>query len=143
MRIVRTAKAHVNDIVRIGKSHWFYEEWITKKYIENTLNNRGFHFTAFVDGKIAGSIMVVEEDIPKFWIFYFIVDKNYRRTGIGTALLKRVTEKMKKDEFLFVDLAYTDRTGMNFYKNNNFKVMGKVNNWFEKGKSAVIMAKKI
>ena len=85
MRIVRTAKAHVNDIVRIGKSHWFYEEWITKKYIENTLNNRGFHFTAFVDGKIAGSIMVVEEDIPKFWIFYFIVDKNYRRTGIGTA----------------------------------------------------------
>jgi len=58
---------------------------LQKKYIENTLNNRGFHFTAFVDGKIAGSIMVVEEDIPKFWIFYFIVDKNYRRTGIGTA----------------------------------------------------------
>lgn len=143
IKIVKTTISHVNDIVRIGKKHWFYEDWVTKKYIENTLNNRGFHFTALADGKIIGSIMVVELDIPKFWIFYFVIDRDYRRMGIGSALLKKVTGRMKKDEFLFVDLTYGDKTGMQFYKKNGFKIMGRVKNWFEKGKDGILLAKKL
>ena len=88
-----------------------------------------------------GSIMVVEEDYPKYWIHYFIVDKEYRRQGIGTALLQKVESKLPKNTFLFVDLEEKDKTAFSFYQNNNFEVMGTVKNWFT-GKEGIIMAKK-
>ncbi len=143
IKIVKTRPSHIYKILRIGKEQWYYEDWITKKYLNNTIKNRGFHFTALVDNKVVGSIMVVELDIPKFWIFYFAVRKKYQRHGIGTALLNKATREMKKNEFLFVDLTYGDATGMKFYRKNKFKLMGRVKNWFEKGQDGILMAKKM
>lgn len=142
-KIVKITEKHLKDLVSIGKSHWFYEKWLSIRYLKNTLDKRGFHFTAIINGKLVGSIMVVEEDYPKYWIFYFAVGKNYRRKGIGTALLKKIESKLKNGNFLFVDIEKSDKTGINFYSKNKFKVMGKVKNWFEKDRTGIIMAKEI
>lgn len=142
MRIVKTTKAHMKDFVRIGGQYWTYE-WVSLHYFENTLSTHGFHFTALIGKNVVGSIMVVEEDYPRFSLYFFAVDKNYQRKGIGTALLKKAESKMKKGTFLFLDTEKEDRIGIRFYKKNGFRAMGKVKNWFGSGRKGIILAKEI
>lgn len=139
--IAKSRNSHLSILTQIGKRQWPKEKWISRHYLYHTLQKKGFHFTALLNGKIVGSIMVVEEDYPKYWIHYFIVDKDYRRQGIGSALLRKVESKLPKNTFLFVDLEEKDKTAFSFYQNNNFEVMGTVKNWFT-GKEGIIMAKK-
>ncbi len=140
--IVATSRSHLSALARIGKTQWPNEKWITPGYLRITLQKEGAHYTALSDGKVVGSIMVVEEDFPKYWIHYFIVDAKLRRQGIGAALLRKVEEKLPRNAFLFVDLEKNDEVGISFYRKNGFKRMGKVKNWFE-GREGIILAKKI
>jgi len=40
IKIVKTRPSHIYKILRIGKEQWYYEDWITKKYLNNTIKNR-------------------------------------------------------------------------------------------------------
>ena len=140
--ILRTKSTHLPELVRIGTAQWPKEGWITRSYLHHTLRKKGFHYTAVLNKEIVGSIMVVEEDYQKFWIHYFGVKKNYRRQGVGSALLQRVISHLRTGNFLFVDLEKNDHTGLSFYRKNEFGVMGLVKGWFD-GKPGIIMAKKV
>ena len=143
-KLTPTQEAHLTILATIGKEQWPEENWITAPYLKTTLDKAGFHFTALEQHQQPiGSIMAVEEDYPKYWIHYFIVDQAYRRQGIGSQLLQKVEGKLKKGNFLFVDLEQIrDKEGVSFYLENGFKIMGKVKNWFD-GREGIILAKKI
>ena len=32
MEIIKTRKSHLKGLVSVGKSHWFYEKWLTESY---------------------------------------------------------------------------------------------------------------
>src|SRR3989338_5497761 len=135
--ILRTKSTHLPELVGIGTAQWPKEGWITRSYLHHTLRKKGFHYTAVLNKEIVGSIMVVEEDYPKYWIHYFVVKKNYRRQGVGSALLQRVISHLRTGNFLFVDLEKNDHTGLSFYRKNEFGVMGLVKGWFD-GKPGII-----
>ena len=142
LKIIPTTLSHLQRLARIGREQWPHENWITEAYLKITVAKKGIHYTALLNKAVVGSIMAVEEDYPKFWIHYLVVDKNYRRKGIGTALLKKIESKLAKGAFLLVDLEKNDRTGLAFYKKNGFLIQGKVKNWFE-GREGIIFGKKI
>lgn len=140
--IVKTHSYHLPQLALMGKEQWPREKWITSRFLLQTMMKKGVHVTAIIDGKTAGCIMVVEEDFPKFWIHYFIVDKKYRRQGIGSDLLQKVESKIPRHSTLFVDLEKKDHTGYSFYRKNGFKLMGTVKKWFI-SKEAIILAKQL
>ena len=139
--ILRTKSTHLPELVRIGTAQWPKEGWITRSYLHHTLRKKGFHYTAVLNKEIVGSIMAVEEDYPKYWIHYFVVEKKYRRQGVGSALLQRVISHLRTGNSLWVDLEKNDHTGFSFYRKKGFRVMGIVKGWFS-GKPGIIMAKK-
>ena len=141
IKIVRTKKKHLNGLLVVGKTNWEYK-WLNLEYLENTISKRGVHLTAFMDNKIVGSIMVVEEDYPKFWLYYFVVDKMHQRRGVGTALLKEAEARLPKGTLMFVDTSRLEKIGLKFYYKNGFKLMGKVKKWFV-NTEGIILAKKI
>ena len=143
MKIVKTKKSHLKGLLSVGKENWTYEKWLTKRFLSNTLESKGIHITALIGKRVVGGIMVLELDRPKFWIFFFAVAKDMQRKGIGTALLRKAGSGVSKNCFLFVDLTYNDKSGIKFYKKNGFRDMGKVKNWFESGKTGVMLAKKM
>ena len=143
MKIVETRRNHLKPLVQIGKQHWFYENWINTEYMSNTLDKKGFHFTAMLNGKVAGGVMIIEEDYPKYWIYFLAVDKSCQRRGIGTALMKQVEKKLKKKCVIFTDLEKNDVSGLKFYRKSGFIEMGKVREWFEGERKGIIMAKKV
>jgi len=116
IKIVKTNDKHLGHLVDIGKQHWIHENWIDTKYLKNTISKNGVHLTALVHNKIVGSVVAVEEDYPKFWLYYFAVHKAHQRKGVGTSLLKKAESKMKKGTWAFVDLEKSDKTGMILYE---------------------------
>ena len=142
IKIVKASKRHVKDFIRIGHQHWSYK-WITSRYFNNVLKTSGFHFVAVDGKKVVGGIMVVEEDYPRFEFYFLAVDKKHLRRGIGTALIKKVETRMKKGTYLFVDTSKYENDAIKFYKKVGFREMGRVKNWFERGITGIILAKKI
>lgn len=141
IKIVKTRNEHLKGLLDVGKTNWEYS-WLNLEYLKNTFSKRGVHLTAFIDGKIVGSIMVVEEDYPKFWLYYFVVDKKHQRKGVGKALLREAESRLSKGTMIFVDTSKLEKIGLRFYRKSGFKLMGKVKKWFV-GNDGIILAKKI
>jgi ribosomal protein S18 acetylase RimI-like enzyme len=141
VKIVKLKKIHLKSLAKLGKDTWPQEEWITEKYLRNTVKSNGVFLVALANRKVVGGILVSEQDYPKMWLYYFAVDKNYRRMGIGSSLLRAAEKKIKKSTMLFTDLEKSDVSGLKFYRKNGFVVAGKVNNWFPYGRTGIIMSK--
>lgn len=87
--------------------------------------------------------MVVEEDCPRFSLYFLAVDKGYQRRGIGTELIRKVESRMKKGTYLFLDTSKYEKDAIKFYRKMGFREMGHVKKWFERGTTGIMMAKKM
>lgn len=134
----------LDDLYRLGLEQFKGEFWFTKKFIKNTMRPPGVDFVACDKGKLVGVILAENLDKPKNWIFYFIVDKKYRRKGIGKMLLDAVQEKCSRDfPLLFVDVGVNDIEANNFYQKNGFLKQAQINDWFGIGEPGIIYSKKL
>lgn len=124
-------RSDLGEIYSLGKKEFYGEEWFSKKFLEDTFKRKTVSYVFENGGKIKGIIMVDILDKPKAWIFFFIVEKNLRRKGIGTLLLKEVEKKLpKKNYLLLVDFEKTDHSARKFYKKNGFREQAKIKAWF-------------
>lgn len=135
----------LDELLKIGKKHWPNQDWLSKDYLKISFDQPGLNYVAKKDDKVIGGIILVLEDIAKNWIRYFIVDENYRRSGIGTRLLNKAIEHLKKGETIFVDTGIADKIAINFYEKNGFIKEGKVKRLYDNYKQgdAYILKKKI
>lgn len=144
MKIRRLGIKDVNALYAIGLQQFRGEYWYTKKFVRDSILKPGFNFGAFEGKKLLGGILVQQEDKPKLWIYFFIVDKKRRREGIGRKLLQTV-EKIRVRGFniLFVDFEPTDTLAKNFYIKNGFKKSAIIKHWFGHNSHALLLFKKI
>jgi N-acetylglutamate synthase len=56
--------------------------------------NRDYSFLALLEGEVVGTILA-GHDYRRGYIYHFIVDKNYRKQGIGKLLLEKSLTKLK------------------------------------------------
>ena len=110
MKIKKLKKEDILPLYRIGLKQFKGERWYSKRFLVSTFRREALSYGCFEKDKLVGGIMADILDSPKTWIFFFIVDKAYRRNGIGTKLLKEVEKNLpKNNNFLFVDLEKTDK----------------------------------
>lgn len=144
MEIKKIDSKFLESLYRLGKEEFLGEFWFTKKFIEDTTRRHGIYYGAFDKKKLLGAICVDLIDRPKAWIFFFDVDKNYRKHGIGSKLLETIEKKLGKDYYkLYVDFEKTDKLAKRFYKEHGFEKAGKIKDWFGKGTYGLIYAKTI
>lgn len=108
----------------------------TREEIEHHLEHIDAHYVAMAGQKIVGVIGWYQDDVnwatetmgnkfpgpEAYWVGFFAVDKNYRRKGIGFALLKRIEKviKAKRQVKLWVSSVPETR---NYYERQGFKLV--------------------
>jgi len=151
------------DILHLAKARstipilakWLYEEWgylhendsIHRRImsLENQVDETKIPFTyvALIDKMPAGTASVVTTDIPDRrdltpCVASVLVHKNYRRTGIGSALMKAVEKHAQRLGFEKLYLFTWDQEKL--YSSLGWKTIEASE---YEGKSIVIMEKKI
>lgn len=100
------------------------------------------YYVLVLNGEIVGiSGLFYDYEDPKdiFWMDYFAVKPDLQKHGYGTKMLENLIKicEGKKARMLCV---FTDNDkALKFYKNHGFKVCGKINNYYAKGKSRIWM----
>ena len=145
MKIRKISGKNLESVMRLGAEEFKGEEWFTKKFVRNTLmNSNGIFIGAFEKNKLVGCIFVEILDKPKSWIFFFVVKKEFRRRGIGTKLLKHAESHLSADyDMILVDLEKVDKSGLKFYKKNNFRKVAKITHWFGNRHPGLIYMKEV
>lgn len=127
-------------LLELGKQEWSNEDWLTLEYLKASYNQEGAHYVALYEEKIIGGILLVRYDIVKNWIRYLIVDKHYRKKGIGASLVEKALHHIPNGESVFVDTGVTDKPATKFYEKMGFKNKGMVRGLY--GKTAAYFFKK-
>ena len=86
MKIKKLKKEDLFPLYKIGLKQFKGQKWYSKGFLSNTLKRKTLSYGCFKKNKLTGGIMADILDFPKAWIFFFIVDQEYRRKGIGTKL---------------------------------------------------------
>ena len=134
----------IKQVYNLGLDQFRGEYWFSKSFIQNTAETPGYDFVACDGDKIIGAIMVEIMDRPKMWVFFFVVDKKYRRRGIGSKLLKAVEKKCSKDfPLLFVDTGPNDIEANSFYKKHGYEEKARIDDWFNIGEAGIIYSKRV
>ena len=132
------------QVYDLGKRAFPKETWLTREFVSETIHGSGVNLGAYENNKMVGTILVKNEDPPKSWIYYFVVDRVYRRQGIGTLLLKKAEKILgKKNWLMFVDLGDQDELAKRFYKRNKFSKVARIKNWFGRGIAGLIYSKEL
>ncbi len=92
--------------------------------------NKGVILGAFLD-KLIGFIVVQKDDGGVVKFHWFAVDKNYRKQGIGSSLL-RAAEKWCLENKCHYIFFYTENSkNVEYYKKRGFRLVGiQKNSWF-------------
>lgn len=117
-------------LFEMGLAQWGHDEWLTQRYLSTSFAQPGWSFTAKCGGKIIGGIIAVEVDIVPQWIRYLIVDHQWRRSGIASALLKHVMEQLSPGSSVHVDTGVKDAPALAFYHAQGFIKQGRIRSFY-------------
>ncbi len=87
----------INKLLRVPSFKLAYGKYMDKESYKNYLN-KDYFLIALIEEKITGAIMGEKLKFDGAVIWYILVDKNLRRIGIGSELLKRFEKNHKKNK---------------------------------------------
>ncbi len=107
-------------------------------YIAKISNEQSLNF-------LIGAIIGAFEEEGRIWIELLTIAKQYRKKGIGHALLNELCKKNNKKGFraCFVDVDGDNNGAIKFYKHVGFKQVGMINNYYYDDTQALIFMKKL
>lgn len=142
MKIEKMTAEHLDEVILIEQD-CFVHPW-SKQSIESELANENSVFlTAIVDNKVVGYIgmnVVVDEG----YIFNVAVDKEYRKRGIGSALINELVNFGKKNNlcFLTLEVRESNKNARSLYSKFGFIKVGERKDYYkEPVENAVLMTK--
>lgn len=142
MEIRKLSKSFVNEAYNLGKDSFSSFPWFSKKFLRNTLGSEGCHLGAFKNGKLIGCLLAINDEMPKIWIYYMVVKKEFRGAGIGSLLMKRLFNlRQKKRHIIFVDTSKSNNKAVKFYKKHGFVIAAKVRHWYGKDIDGILLRK--
>ena len=94
---------------------------------------------------ILGVIAGYFEEEGRVWLEMLAVSKEYRRIGIGTALINQVCEIGTSNNYrgCFVDVDVSNSGAIAFYKKCGFKQVGEIKHYFYDDTDALIFMKRL
>ncbi|AFY37815.1 GCN5-related N-acetyltransferase [[Leptolyngbya] sp. PCC 7376] len=119
------------------------EQWLSKRKLAFFLTeNIYIAYLAFVDIKEEpiGVIMGGLEEEGRVWVEMLSVSSDYRRRGVGTALMDQLinTAEIVSARGLMVDIDHDNYGALKFYKRFGFKRVGHMNQYYYDSSKALI-----
>lgn len=142
MIINKMTAAHIDEVALIEKE-CFVHPW-SRESLENELNNDNTLFYVAEDsGKVVGYIgasIVVDEG----YIYNVAVKKEYRRQGVGSALINQLVTFGKKNSLCFwtLEVREGNESAVSLYSNFGFIKVGVRKDYYSEPKeNAILMTK--
>ena len=92
---------------------------------------------------VSGLYYDYEDPKDILWMDYLAISKKFQRQGFGTILLNNLIAICKKKAVRMLCVFAETNQAISFYKNNGFAVVGKIENYYGKGKPRVWLSKKV
>jgi len=109
MKIINYSQKYETEVVDLWNKCLYFDSLTVEKFRKQALFDENFDedlaYVVIEDEKVIGFILGIKRKFPylerglepeKGWISILFVDKNYRRCGIGTNLVKTVEDKLIK-----------------------------------------------
>lgn len=122
----------VRELSEIHKSS-FDDFWSEAYFLKILKNNHGF--VAQKDKKIIGFI-IFSELLDEAEIFTFCVQKEYRKTGVGSELLDFFIKNTSCQK-IFLEVAVDNNAAINIYSKFDFNLVSIRKNYYIKNQKAV------
>lgn len=125
-------EAHIEEIARLEKE-CFSSPW-SEACLKSELNNNfARFFVAFCDGKISGYIGS-HNIIGEVYITNVAVFSEYRRKGVGKALVEFLVDRMKSEnaEFVTLEVRRSNINAISLYEKCGFQKVGERKSFYEK-----------
>lgn len=113
---------NLTDILNLYiEEGWWEDEPLTQKVLEII---KGSHIFAvcFADKKIIAMARAISDKTSDAYIQDFTVKKEFRNQKIGSALLSKILNQLKKDKIFWIGLI-SEKNSKIFYEKNGFYEM--------------------
>ena len=140
--IEEMTSSHIDAVCEIENDS-FPIPWSKKSFYDELANKNAYYFTAQVDGKTAG-YCGLWHIVNEGHITNIAVARDYRRNGIGRALVRKMLEFARKKEMigLTLEVNINNLSAQRLYLSFGFKPEGIRKNYYADTKEdAVIMWK--
>ncbi len=136
--IRKCKKKDISSVIKIENQS--FENPYRENIFYHFLNSDKF-LVAEVEGKVVGYIIC---DIrgDEGLIISIAVLRNYRRRGIGKALMEKSIELLETD-VVMLTLREHNRAALRFYSKLGFKIKGMLKEYYENDDDAIVMKKRI
>ena len=128
-----------DDIIKIHNLY-FDNKWQTND-IENMNSTENYSFIIIKDGNKTAAYLISYDTSDSIDLFEIAVDSSYQGQGMGTILLKTLSEKNRNRD-IFLEVSEDNEKALLLYKKNNFKQISIRKNYYKSNKSAIIMVRK-
>jgi len=110
-----------NNASEIYKHYPNHDKWLDKLHHDIKTNKKCI-FCAYMGNKLVGNIIVKNTDTSILEIKNIYVDKNWRKKGIGTKLLKYVEDYAIKRgyKWIKVEVPCSEKECVDFFKKNGY-----------------------
>lgn len=108
-----------------------YQKMADKKFFRERINKDGIIFGTFDNKKLIGVIAMRKEGGGVAFIDWLVVDRNHRRSGVGSKLLAAAEKWLLQHKFHCIYLYVESQKKIDFYKNRGLEYVGKMRKaWF-------------
>ena len=127
-------KDHIDDIMEIEK-HSFATPW-SRKSIEGELKNKFAIYIVAIEGNKVVGYGGMWHVVTEGHITNIAVHKDYRKRGIGNAIVKRLVDIAIEKEMigLTLEVRPSNEAALAVYKKNGFKLEGIRKEYYEDNK---------
>ena len=127
------------DIVMIHNLY-FDNKWQPND-IENMNRTENYGFIVIKKDNEIAAYLISYDTLDSIDLFEIAVDSSYHGQGMGTILLKTLSEKNRNRD-IFLEVSEDNEKALLLYKKNNFKQISLRKNYYKDNKSAIIMVRK-
>lgn len=122
----------------------FGEDAFSQSYLKMLMSAyKGSFLVAQIGGAVVGYVVAAIERGGIGHIVSIAVHPKYRRRGIGTELLKALTDTLQSKELsaVWLEVRQSNKAAIRLYGRIGFEVIGRIRGYYSDGEDAIIMSK--
>ena len=142
MKLEKMTSAHIDGVCKIEEA-CFSHPW-SRQSVESELGNENSVFIAAVEGEKVIGYIGMSVVIDEGYIFNVAVNADFRRKGVGTALINELVTYGKKNNLCFITLEVreSNQAAISLYSDFGFIKVGERKNYYsDPAENAILMTK--
>ena len=138
--IRQSVHGDLKDALKLDKESFRQDAWKFLDYISVFTDSSICRFTAVMEGKFAGFAAADLDEENRVYLLTLAVCPEFRRKGIGTALLNRCEDAFDAESACL----YTDdqnQAAIGLYESMGYRTVGRIPGYYLNGHDALVMEK--